>query len=294
MTRHGIVHGLAEHVYHASAGLSSTGAKKILRSPAHFQHYITHPQEPKEAFDVGTAVHAKVLGVGAQTAIYPDGTGAESFMFEGVELTNVLSKDGRTGTNASKAFELDARAKGLIPVKRVVGRVVNLMAESVLQHPIARALLEQKEGQPETSVFARDEEFSIELRARFDYLGPVAVDLKTTAGEASADGFARSVASFGYDVQQGHYLHTLELATGETPRFLFVVVENAAPYLTAVHVLDDDFARIGAAKARRARELYATGVHSGTWPGYPSDISIVRPPMYTVYDFQDKYEGTAA
>lgn len=279
MTHTGIVYGLSDAIYHRQPGLSSTIAKKILRSPAHANHYLKQTQEPKQEFDVGLAVHAKVLGVGAQVDIIPD---------------DVLAVNGATSTKAAREFIEQSRAEGRIPVKAVVGRVVNLMAESVLAHPIARALFEQRGGNPEVSVFARDEEFDIDVRCRFDYLGPIAVDLKTMSGEATAEGFARAVAAYGYDVQKSHYDHTYGLVTGEHPRFLFVVVESAAPYLTAVHVLDEDFTRIGDAKARRARELYATAIHSGEWPGYPTEISIVRPPLYSVIEYQDKFEGVNA
>jgi hypothetical protein len=277
MTYTGIVHGLPDTAYHAAAGLSSTGAKKLLKSPAHFAWSLSHPQEPKAEFDVGTATHSRVLGVGAQAEVYPD---------------DVLAKNGSTNTNAAREFEEACRADGKIPLKKVQYNVVRLMSESVLAHPIARAIIEQ--GRPEVSVFTRDPEFDIDIRCRFDTLGDIAGDLKTTSGEADANGFSRSVASFGYDVSHAHYLHTYELVTGERPRFLFIVVENSAPYLTAVHVLDDDFARIGEAKARRARELYANGIHNGEWPGYSQDIGIVRPPMFEVYAYQDKYEGAAA
>jgi hypothetical protein len=276
MTYTGIVHGLPDTAYHAAAGLSSTGAKKLLKSPAHFAWSLSHPQEPKAEFDVGTATHSRVLGVGSQVEVYPD---------------DVLAKNGSTNTNAAREFEEACRAEGKIPLKKVQYNVVRLMSESVLAHPIARALLEQKAGRPEVSVFARDTEFEIDVRCRFDFLGDIAVDLKTTSGEASPEGFARSVASFGYDVQQAHYRHTHELVTGEAPRFIFVAVEAAAPYLTSVNVLDEDFSRIGIAKARRARELYAEGVHSGTWPGYSQEIGICRPPVYSIYEFQDKYEA---
>jgi hypothetical protein len=162
------------------------------------------------------------------------------------------------------------------------------MTEAVLAHPTARALFEQ-DGMAEASVFATDPDTGVNLRARFDYLASICVDLKTTAKEASAAGFARSVANFGYDVQRGHYLPTLELATDEVREMVFVVVETEAPHLVAVHQLDRDFADMGLKKARRARELFAECTASGVWPGYPSDVQLVIPPMYAVYDFQDNY-----
>ncbi|MDY0829070.1 PD-(D/E)XK nuclease-like domain-containing protein [Microbacterium sp. BG28] len=291
-----LVYGMPEEKYHRSPGLSSTGAKKLLKSPAHYQHYIAQPQEPKAEFDTGSAVHSKVLGVGAQITVYPDGTGRETFEFEGKELDNVLAANGAVSTKAAKAFADEARAHGLIPVKRVVARVVNLIAESVLANDVARAILEK--ATPEVSMFATDPDTGVKLRGRLDAEGPRIGDLKTTSGEASESGFAQQAFRFGYDVQQGHYDHIYELITGDRKPFLFIVVESSPPYLTNVFVLDADAQRMGKEKAQRARELYAECMESGRWPGYSNasggPIGVLKPPMWSIYDFQDQFDGEAA
>jgi hypothetical protein len=292
----GLVYGLDENEYHSLPGVSSTGAKKLLRSPAHYRYYTENPHETKAEFDLGSAVHTKVLGVGAAIAIYPDGTGPESFEFEGVEMRDVLAKNGAVSTKAAAAFAEDARGKGLIPVKRVVGRVVDKMVDSVLSNQTARALFEG--GQPEVSMFATDPDTKVDMRGRLDYLGKRITDLKTTAGEASEGGFARQVFSLGYEVQFGWYSHLYELITGETPPWLFVVVENTAPYLTGIHVLSEDAQRIGRDKARLARERYARCRDTNQWGGYTTrnggPVGVLDVPMYAIYDYQDNVEGKAA
>jgi len=269
-----ITHDMPDTEYHARPELSSTQARQLLDSPARYAYARTHPQGHKASFDLGTAVHSRVLGTGAQIIPIP------------VEL---LATNGAASTKAAKEFIEQARADGLIPVKEEMAVEVHEMSEAVLAHPNARLLFEQEGGHAEASVFATDPDTGVEMRARFDFLGKHAVDLKTTAKEASASGFAKSAANFQYEVQQGHYLDTLEFATGETRKFVFVVVETAPPYLTAVHMLDRDFAEMGKVKARRAREIYAECTASGIWPGYPTDIGLIPPPMFAVYDFQDNF-----
>ncbi|MFJ4173356.1 PD-(D/E)XK nuclease-like domain-containing protein [Microbacterium sp. NPDC089696] len=292
----GIVYDLDEPLYHSLPGLSSTGAKKILRSPAHFHHYISQPQEPKPEFDQGSAVHTKVLGVGADIAIYPDGTGDEVFEFEGKELDNVLASNGAVSTKAAKAFEVEKRAEGLIPVKREKGRVVNLMAESVLADPTARRLLES--GAPEVSMFATDPATGVYERGRLDWLGRMALDLKTTSDDASEEAFAKTVFRLGYDVQLAHYEHIYHLITGETIPYLWVVVESNAPYLTGVHRLGEDELLMARRRAKEARERYARGIESGEWPGYKTrsggPIGILRAPVWNVNQYIDEFEGAHA
>lgn len=297
MTKYqGLVRDLDETLYHSLPGLSSTGAKKILKSPAHYAHYASQPSETKAEFDLGSAVHSKVLGVGADIAVYPDGEGKETFEFDGEEMKNVLASNGATSTKASKAFAEDARGRGLIPVKRATANVVNIMVESVLANATARALLEG--GHPEVSMFADDPDTGVAMRGRLDYLGRRIADLKTTAGESSEAGFAKQAFNLGYEVQFGHYDYIYEQITGETLPWLFIVVENAAPYLTGVHVLSEDAQSIGRAKAQLARRRYARSLETGVWGGYENrnggPIGILDVPVYAVYEYQDNVEGKVA
>ena len=296
----GLVYDLDEETYHALPGLSSTGAKKILRSPAHFQHYATNPHETKDEFDVGALVHAKVLGVGAKHTVYPDGTGPETYDYDGAELNNVLASNGALSTKAAKAFAEEARAHGLIPVKRVVARVIDKMAESILTHTEARALIEG--GFAEVSMFGTDPDTGIDMRGRLDYLRPgrTIVDVKKTAGEASEIEFAKTFFRFGYHLQFGWYdrLHTQ--ITGETLPFLWVVVEDQAPYLTNVFTIDDKYEQLGRDAASRALRRYAAARDANRWGGYENAlgrrIGTLTPPQFAIYDAidADNAEGIAA
>lgn len=291
----GIVRDLDEATYHSLPALSSTGAKKLLRSPAHYRHYIDHPHEDKPEFDLGSAVHAKVLGVGASIAVYPDGEGTETFEYDGEVLRNVLAANGAISTKAAKEFAASARRDGLIPVKRAVARKVDRIAESVLRNHAARRLLENFE--PEVSIFATDPVTGVDLRGRIDAFGRQVIDLKTTAGEASEIGFAGLVFRHGYDVQFGHYDFILE-QLGEQRGWLWIVVETEPPYVSAVHTLNEDVMQMGRDRARVARERLARALETGEWPGYENasggPIGIIRPPMWAVYEYQDLIEGEEA
>ncbi|UFS59501.1 PD-(D/E)XK nuclease-like domain-containing protein [Subtercola endophyticus] len=263
-----LVTDMNEATYHARPELSSTQARQILDSPARFEYARTHPQAPKKAFDLGSAVHSKVLGVGY---------GIEVLNFE-----SWRSKDAQIARD-------ETYAAGLIPMLPHELGPVDEMSEAILSHKTARQIFEQ-DGIAEASVFATDPTTGVPLRARFDWFAPVCADLKTTAKDASKDTFAKTVASFGYDTQRGHYLDTLRFATGETRELVFVVVETNPPHLVAVHQLDRIFADMGHLKARRAREIYAECTESGVWPGYPDEVQLVIPPTWLVYQDAEKYE----
>jgi hypothetical protein len=271
MTLHGIVHGLPEAEYHADTALSSTNARLLLDSPAKYKYAQTHPQATKAAFDVGTAAHSKVLGVGSPTVVIPE---------------KHLAANGALSTKEGKQWAADERTAGRTPVKRAVFEEVKAMSESLLAHPMARVLLEQV-GNPEVSVFGTDPETDVEGRARFDYLPsagntPVAVDLKT-ARDASPRGFAKASAEHGYHVQRGHYIDYNRFAGGiELDGFVFVVVESVAPFLVGVYRLNSVFEEIGHRKAREARHIYKECLETDNWGGYSDDIVSLMPPFWTI------------
>lgn len=279
----GFVDDLDEALYHSLPGLSSTGAKQILRSPAHYREYADTPQKPKAEFEVGSAVHSKLLGVGAQIEVYPE---------------DVLSKSGTIGTDAARDFAKQVRERGNIPLKQDDFDQVNRMAESVLADPTAVTLLEG--GVAEVSMFADDPVTGVALRGRLDYRRPNAiVDLKTTSRDASESGFQSDVYDHGYDVQFGLYEHIYETIAGEpAPPWLWVVVEKSRPYLTAVHTLGDDEKDMGHRKARRAIDRYKRCMDTGKWPGYShrtgQPIGLIKAPAWAIYEFIDLYEGQTA
>lgn len=269
----GIIHGMSDADYHSHKALSSTEARLLLESPAKYRWRKDNPPliDDSPKFDIGKAVHAKVLGAGAEVIV-------------------VDADDWRT--KAAREAREEARAAGKAPLLTREFEAVNAMAEAVLAHPTARALLSQP-GESEVSVFA--EVGGVDTRARFDFLPnrtdrrTVAVDLKTTV-DASLREFEKSVARYQYDVQAVWYGDTYEAATGDTgSAFVFIAVEKEAPYLTAVYQLPIVWMEMGKAKAKRARELFAECTATGVWPGYDEAVQLLTPPTWTVFEFEERY-----
>jgi hypothetical protein len=272
-----IVIGMPEDEYHRHPALSSTGARRILESPARFRAAQFAPEKAKEAFDLGTAVHTQVLGVGQPLVEIPDG---------------LLASNGAISTKAAKEFVAEARAAGKVPMKSGPFRQTTGAVDSVLRNTTARALFEQ-DGDAEASVFASDPATGVQVRARFDKLAAIAVDLKSTSKEGGGGrlAFSKSAANLGYHVQQEHYLDVYEFAMGERLDMVFVVVELEPPYLVGTYQLDKEFRDIGRARARRAREIFAECMATSTWPGYPDEVQLIGPPRWAVIEHE--LEGAA-
>ena len=262
----GLVEDMPEAVYHARPELSSTGARTLLRNAAKYQWDRTHPVY-RDAFDLGSALHTKVLGKG-----WP---------------VDVHDFDNWT-TKAAKEAKAASRAEGRVPMLRKDADVVDAMAESVLRHPLARGIFEGG-GYREVSLFATDPDTGVAMRARPDVLqDDIMADLKSAVSAASDD-FAKSAANYGYCTQQEWYERVRRIALGTwpiAPTFLFVVVEKSPPYLVNVIELDAEFARIGRSQVDRALRLYAECAATDTWPGYEradGQPNLVGPPAWLAY-----------
>lgn len=278
ITRPGAYADLPETTYHGDpvpeTSLSNSGAKKILDSPARFRHDQLHPPSSSKAFDLGRAAHAKALGVGAPIVAIPD---------------ELLASNGAISTKVAKDFVAEHQAAGATVLKRDVVEAIDAMAAALLGHEIAGPLLRQ--GIPELSLFGRDADTQVMLRARLDWLTrlrsgrPVIVDYKT-AESANPRRFGKAAHDFGYFMQDRTYRELADLVLGEKDEhaFLFVVQEKTAPFLVSVCELDDDARAVAAQANRAARRLYVECMTSGVWPGYAPVVHPISLPAYAGND----------
>lgn len=265
------VYDMPAEAYHADpvpgGSLSSSGARKLLQSPARFDHERRHPSESTKAMDLGTVVHQLVLGKGAGFGV-------------------VKAKDWRT--NAAKDEAEAIRFSGRTPILEAQMADAEEMATALSRYPLAAALLSS--GTAEQALIWCDEETGVMCRALLDYRRDrLVVDYKTTA-DASKHGFAKSVANFGYHQQAAWYLDgTRALGLADGPAFVFVAQEKAPPFLVGVYQLDEDSLAAGRALNRQALERYRDCTESGVWPGYSPDVEVIALPRWALRQAEETY-----
>ncbi|WP_425832628.1 PD-(D/E)XK nuclease-like domain-containing protein [Streptomyces fractus] len=255
------IYDMSNEEYHSHRyALSSSGARRLLAPscPAIFRWEQDNPQSPKKTFDIGNAAHHLVLG-------------------EGPDLC--LVDHERWDTTVAKAEVKEARAAGAVPLKRAEYEQVHAMAEAIRQHPIASLLFDPERGTPERSLFWRDERTGVMCRARLDWLpdprdGRLIIPDYKTCRSAEPDALAKAMHEYGYHQQDDWYrrgARALNLA-GPDAAFVFVCQEKTAPYVVTVFEADVFARRIGAARNRRALQVFAECTASGRWPAYHDDI----------------------
>jgi hypothetical protein len=278
------VYNIPADIYHADpvpgGSLSSTGARKLLPPdgcPAKYRYWTTHPEPPKKHFDLGTAAHHLVLGIGARP----------------VELDFMDMR-----SNAAKDAAYDIRAAGDIPLLPDQMATVQDMAAAIHDHPAATALFAPGTGQPERALFWRQD--GIWRRALLDWLsgqrlkdGRLIIPDYKTAKSAQPREFMRSVISYGYHQQAAWYMDAvrgagvLDKDEDRDPAFLFVVQEKTPPFVVSVIELPPEAIMWGRELNAEAVKIYRECRKSGRWPGYSDAIEMPSFPAWADYMYEE-------
>lgn len=262
--------------YHSGAlcvgpSVSSTGLKRVLRSPAHFYAHSSwnperEPEERSEALDLGAAAHC--------AALEPDKFAAGF----------AISEYDDFRTKEAKLWREGLRAEGVVVLTKDQAARVERMADALRRHDLAVALF--RNGLAELTLAAVDEPTGLWLLSRPDFV-PAAparglVDYKTAAnGEPGK--WSRQAFDLGYDLQAALALYVAELATGEKrPTFWMVVQETEAPFAVTVMRWEPEQIAYGRGRMRDALDRLARARDANAWPAYSTEpVSVVTPGYLT-------------
>ena len=262
--------------YHAHKAISKSKLDAARKSGRHLQDMLYGPpRESTSHFDMGTVLHASAL----------PGEDADEIAVRMPEGMKKTTKEG-------KAFV--AEHQGKIILNPSDAYVVDQMMLSLREHPFSASLVNgELKGKAEQSFFCTDKETGLELKARPDFIlddCSLILDLKTTV-DASPKGFQRSVANYRYFVQASHYLDVIEGATGTRPQaFLFIAVEKARPFSTAVYMADQAMIDLGKKQAREDLNNIAQWIADDKFPGYSERVEEISLPKWML----PKEDGTPA
>lgn len=243
---------IPNEIYHADRScVSSSGLKQILRSPAHFQAYLSGAaRKETPAKFLGSAIHAKLL---------------EPHLYD-AEYVVAPTVDKRT--KEWKEFEIaNANKKILTPDQMAV---VEGIAFSVSQHTSASTLL--RAGLVEHSIIWQDEETGIWCKIRPDCLcvdfdTGICLDVKSS-DDASPTAFPRSCVNYDYDLSAAMYLEGLRQVFKRDFDFVFLACEKEAPFGCALYGAPDEMLQRGTRRFREALRTLKACNDSNAFPCY--------------------------
>ena len=187
---HGIYPNLTNEQYFADIHfLSSSGLKMLLREPEMFyRKYILKnlpKEEGKEHFDVGTAIHTKIL---------------EPEKYE----NQVTSFDGRRSGKVWEQFKEDN--KGKIILGNVANMQVERMYASIQKHKKSLELLHYP-GSSELSFFTSINGVPVKTRKdRISFDAKLMLDLKSMSGIINEETFGKQADYLDYDLSAALYM----------------------------------------------------------------------------------------
>jgi hypothetical protein len=256
---------IPDDAYSTHAGLSQSGAKELLRSPAHFKQYLERDRsEQTPAQRLGTLIHLASLQPKVFDATIVVAPECDKRTKEGKEIfaafqsslkpgqEAISQKDSELVTNVSIAARagLDKLMKDLdgeymITEVPMVGRVNGTDIKGRLD-----AIITTKSGKR------------------------IVVDIKTTM-DAGAESFGRDIANYKYFLQQAWYT-----TLAHADQFVFLAVEKDAPNCWACYQLDEASHQKGLVLMNSAIDLFKSCNTFKQFPGYPQEVQTLSLPKW--------------
>lgn len=275
--------------YHGGAGISKTGLDHVARSPATFYALHLDPARPPEKERAG-----QLEGQLAHCAILEPAEFDKRYAVLPADAPDRPTEAMLNAKNPSESSiarqkwwaEWNAENAGRLVITHDQRETALRQAESVRRLPdVAEALAA---GRPEVSAYWIDPDTGVLCRCRPDWVHPagdngvILLDVKTYSDASPAE-FARQVARKRYDVQAAFYTDGFARASGlNVLAFVFVAVETEYPFSSSAVMLDEDSLDAGRRKYRSDLARYAQCLRSDVWPGYSTEIQVVRLPAWAM------------
>jgi len=252
--------------YKETEALSYSGAKQILKSPAHFKAWLTAEQKDTPALKMGRLIHLSALQ-------------QEEFQ-RVVHVQPDLDRRTKDGKAAYEAFKADLPADAEIvdadDMATIQGVTASVQA-AFLHLEIDKSLYEAEK--PIFGVYN-----GVNIKGRLDLItkirgceAPYIIDVKSCE-DASPAAFARDIANYGYHVQQAFYSTLAE--TGRN--YLIVAVEKKPPFAWRIYSLSEETIKAGQELMDIAVNTYKMSNAFGNWRGYNPDATEISIPKWAL------------
>lgn len=280
LARSGVfVVGMPNEDYHAYEGISSTGIKNLLRSPAHYKY---NTFERTRAMEIGSAIHAAVLEL-------------EYFKEKYMLLDDVKDRRQAEYKNAVKALssrDTDGNPTGdgsqFVFISKECDNLRGMYG-AIKRNKTAMDIYQQ-DGYSELSAFIECPVTGVLLRCKFDRITAetdISLDLKKCQ-DARSDAFTRAIGSYGYYIQAAFYCHVYKLITGCELTFKYNAIEEKAPYGNKVYTASEGSKMLGMMKVDEALPIYAECLSNDAWPSYDDTDEEIDVPNWVMYEHENE------
>ena len=243
-------------IYDGIQALNYSGAKELLKSPAHYQAYLNQEREETKALRMGSLIHCAVLQPEALNDKFITAPEVDRRTKEGKETYAAFQSSLKPGMTVVSAEE---------------------SAECHIIASRARHTLERLGVEFDQTEFMFTTDYNgVQLKCAIDGIaGDYLWDLKTTE-DASPAGILKAIRAYRYNLQAYFYRLCYETAYGRRLLgFRFLFIEKQAPYATAVVEIGPELMSYAVADFEKALQTYRECTTLGEWPAYGDDIQVI-------------------
>lgn len=261
--REGLYINLPEKDYHADPAFSRSFAWTAYSKT--WRHAIGQVYKEQQHFNFGSAFHKAIL------------------LPNDFELTVARGPIDRRGSKWKQAKNEATDNAQLLLTSTDYDSVLKIR-DTVHSDNGINTLIVNDHSIAESSAFWIDKETGERCKVRPDLVRPdigIMVDLKTSMSAAQRD-FQRSIAKYGYAMQDAAYMHGWSRACGsELTGFVFLVVEKEPPYEFAIYELDENSVYEGWLQWRKTLDEFHKYKENGLFPGYDREVRKISLPSWS-------------
>lgn len=237
--------------YRRELGENQSYLKHILVSPAHYKAAKSRRFPVTVNMEIGSALHCKAL------------EGEEEFN------SRFILKPEDIAFNTKEGKEWKLAHKGYTILAKQDWNNVSGMAE---------ALQRLEWFNPEQADYRKTNELSIywdadtiPCKGRLDRLvddgdSLLVLDLKTTDSVDHSTFQKKVTGGMNYIFQAAWYAEAASLAFNKPAKFIFIAIERAEPWATAIFEVSDEMMQEGVAQIKQARQILRKCLDSKQWP----------------------------
>lgn len=281
--------------YLDAPAVSASLVKSIVeRCPAAawFESWLNPAREREQtngAMDAGTIAHAILLEGGCDRVAVID-------PFDHPAKTTGAIPEGWTNQSIRAARER-AISDGKIPILKPAFAQVEAMAQAAREfidglrddEPAIFEAFQADGGDSELTLLWDDDGVACRIRPdRMSRDRRLVVDYKTGEGSAEPGLWGRSqMIRMGYYTSAAFYQRGVRALCGTKPDYVFLVQEQAAPFLCSLVGVDPQGFAIGGQKIEYGLSLWRKCARANRWPAYPSRVCYPEIPAWEVARWEE-------
>ncbi|HEX3161147.1 MAG TPA: PD-(D/E)XK nuclease-like domain-containing protein [Pseudolabrys sp.] len=232
------------------------------------------PRDDTNASDAGTIAHAIILegSMAGVVVIDPEDHPADKSGNIPDGWTNKSIRAARD--QARLAGKTPVLLTAMLEIEAMVDSAHNFIDSLMRTEPAIYEAFVSTGGDSELSCLWDDDGLLCRMRPdRISKDRRLIVDIKTTGRSAEPDAFGRTLGPMGFRMSASFYRRGCRSLFNTSPDYVFLVIEQNAPYLCSLVGADPSQLALGDEQVESGLREWRKCVAENNWPAYPNRVA---------------------